>query len=94
VEVHSALVESGIGGLNVLDPQGRRICVVVEVGLLVEHTFICPGNAQIQWTTSCIKAVRKKNIKYIEKYYIMTREFLYIKNDLIRAYNLFLLPRN
>lgn len=57
MEINATFVEPSICGLDVLDAQSRRICVVVEVGLLVEDVLIGPGHGLVERTSPRIKAV-------------------------------------
>lgn len=55
MEINATFVDPRVRGLNVLDAQSRRICVVIEVSLLVEDVLIGPGYGLMKGPTACIE---------------------------------------
>lgn len=60
MEINATFVDPRVRGLNVLDAQSRRICVVIEVSLLVEDVLIGPGYCLMQRPAACIEAGKEK----------------------------------
>lgn len=72
MEINATFVDPRVRGLNVLDAQSRRICVVIEVSLLVEDVLIGPGYGLMKGPAACIEPAggrREKQTLYIFVYY-------------------------